>query len=96
MVYEAICLSTSGMDIVFKTTSEDIPLYIAQGGDSNTTARVMGDVYTMEVPLGPYAVDFLSIPRTITAERLLGALVDIGLQPQGFRDVTREHYIQLI
>jgi hypothetical protein len=40
--YEAICLSTSGMDIVFKTTTElakfmghteeDIPLYIAQGG----------------------------------------------------------------
>ena len=43
----------------------------------------------MDVPLGPYAVHFLNIPRTITAERLLGALVDTGLQPQGFRDVTR-------
>ena len=97
--YEAICLSTSGMDIVFKTTSElakfmghteeDIPLYIAQGGVSNTTARVMGETFTMDVPLGPYAVDFLNIPRTITAERLLEVLVDTGLQPQGFRDVTR-------
>ena len=49
----------------------------------------MGDVFTMDVLQGPYAVDFFNIPRTITAERLLETLVDIGLQPQGFRDVTR-------
>ena len=97
--YEAICLSTSGLDIVFKTTAElakfmrhtheDIPLFIAQGGVSNTTARVMGDSFTMDVPLGAYAVDFLNIPRTITAERLLEVLGDLNLQPQGFRDVTK-------
>jgi hypothetical protein len=87
------------MDIVFKTTTElarfmghteeDIPLYIAQGVVSNTTTRVMGEIFTMDVPLGPDAVDFLNIPRTITTERLLGVLADIGLQPQDFRDVTR-------
>ena len=97
--YEAICLSTSGLDIVFKTTSElakfmrhtheDIPLFIAQGGVSNTTARVMGDSFTMDVPLGPYAVDFLNIPRTVTAERLLEVLGELNLHPQGFKDVTR-------
>ena len=65
-------------------TEADIPLYIAQGGCSNTTARVMGDVFT----LGPCAVDFLNIPHTFTTERLLGALVDIGLQLQGFRNLS--------
>ena len=70
-------------------THEDIPLFIAQGGVSNTTARVMGDSFTMDVPLGAYAVDFLNIPRTITAERLLEVLGDLNLQPQCFRDVTK-------
>jgi hypothetical protein len=97
--YEAICVSTSGLDIVFKTTSElakfmrqtheDIPLFIAQGGVSNTTARVMGDSFTMDAFLGAYAVDFLNIPRTIWAERLLEVLSDLNLNPQGFRDVTK-------
>jgi hypothetical protein len=53
------------------------------------TARVMGDSFTMDVPLGAYAVDFLNIPRTITAERLLEMLGLLNLQPQGFRDVTK-------
>ena len=43
----------------------------------------------MDVPLGPYAVDFFNIPRTITAERLFEVLVGIGLELQGFRDVSR-------
>jgi hypothetical protein len=94
----AICLSTSGLDIVFKTTAElakfmrhtheEIPLFIAQGCVSNTTARVMEDSFTMDVPLGAYAVEFLNIPRTITAKRLLEVLGELNLQPQGFRDVT--------
>jgi hypothetical protein len=70
-------------------THEDIPLFIAKGCVSNTTARVMGDSYTMDVPLGAYAVDFLNIPRTITAERLLEVLGELNLQPQGLRDVTK-------
>ena len=65
------------------------PVFIAQGGVSNTTARVMGDSFTMNVPLGPYAVDLLNIPRTITAERLLEMLAEMNLHPQGFKDVTR-------
>jgi hypothetical protein len=50
--YESICLTTSGPDIVFQTTDDlitfmshtnsDIPLYIAQGGVSNTSARILG------------------------------------------------------
>jgi hypothetical protein len=92
--YEAICLSTSGLDIVFKTTAElakfmrhtheEIPLFIAQGCVSNTTARVMRDSFTMDVPLGAYAVDFLNIPRTITAERLLEVLGELNLQQYAF------------
>ena len=63
--YECICLSTSGLDIVFQTTKDlitfmghtdpGIPLYIAQGGVSNTTARIMGDVFTMD-EVGAYAM----------------------------------------
>ena len=97
--YEGICLTTSGLDIVFQTTADlitfmghthsEIPLYIAQGGVSNTTARIMGEVFTMDEVLGAYAVDFLNLPRTITAERLLSTLQDLGLQPQGFKDVTK-------
>ena len=89
--YEAICLSTSGLDIVFKTTSEfaklmrhtheNIPLFIAQGGVSNTTASVEGDSFTMDVPLGPYAIDFLNIPRIIASERLLEVLAEMNLHP---------------
>jgi hypothetical protein len=62
--YEAICLSTSGLDIVFKSlsdlakfmrhTHEDIPLFITQGGVSKTTARVMADSFTMDVPMGAF------------------------------------------
>ena len=79
--YEGICLLTGGLDIVFQTTADlitfmghtdfEIPLYIAQGGVSNTSARIMGHVFTMDEALGAYAVDFLNLPRTITAERLL-------------------------
>ena len=97
--YEGICLTTSGLDIVFQTTADlitfmghthpEIPLYIAQGGVSNTTARIMGEVFTMDEVLGAYAVDFLNLPRNITAERLLSTLQDLGLQPQGFKDVTK-------
>ena len=39
-------------------THDDIPLFIAQGGVSNTTARVMGDSFTMDVPLAPSAKGF--------------------------------------
>lgn len=49
----------------------------------------MRDSFTMDVPLGPYAVDFLNIPRTISAERLLEVLSDLNVNPQGFRDVTK-------
>jgi hypothetical protein len=97
--YEGICLSTSGLDIVFQTTKDlitfmghtdpGIPLYIAQGGVSNTTARIMGDVFTMDEALGAYAIDFLNLPRTITAERLLTTLQGMGQQPYGFKDVTK-------
>ena len=79
--YEAICLSASGMEIVFKTTSELakfmglVPMGIAQGGGFKYYCP--GDnVFTMDVLLGRYAVDLLNITRTITAERLFGALVE--------------------
>jgi hypothetical protein len=82
--YEGICLSTSGLDIVFETTTDlitfmchthpEFPLYIAQGGVSNTSARIMGDSFTMDEVLGAYSIDFLNLPRTITAERLLATL----------------------
>ena len=66
--YEAICLSTSGMDIVFKSTSElakfmghteaDIPLYIAQRGVSNSTARVMSGAFHHGRSSGPLRSTF--------------------------------------
>ena len=97
--YESICLTTSGIDIVFQTTDDSmtfmshtnsaIPLYIAQGGVSNTSARIMGNIFTMDEILGAYAIDFLNLPRTITAERLIATLQEIGLQPQGFKDVNK-------
>ena len=69
-------------------TDPGIPLYIAQGGVSNTTARIMGNVFTMDEALGAYAIDFLNLPRTITAERLLTTLHGLGQQPHRFKDVT--------
>jgi hypothetical protein len=39
----------------------------------------MGDVFTMEEILGAYAIDFLYLPRTITAERLLTTLQGMEL-----------------
>jgi hypothetical protein len=69
--YEGICLSTSGLDIVVQTTTDlitfmghthpEIPLYISQGGVSNTSARIMGDIFTMDEVLGAYAIDFLNL-----------------------------------
>jgi hypothetical protein len=70
-------------------TDFEILLYLAQGGVSNTSARIMGDVFTMDEALGAYAIDFLNLPRTITAERLLNTLQEMGLQPHGFKDVTK-------
>jgi hypothetical protein len=77
--YEGICLSTSGLDIVFQTTTNlitfmghthpEMPLYIAQGGVSNTSSRIMGGIFTMGEVLEAHAIDFLNLPRTITAER---------------------------
>jgi hypothetical protein len=49
----------------------------------------MGDTFTVDEVLGAYAINFLNLPRTITAERLLATLQDIGLKPQSFKDVTK-------